>query len=358
MRCGDLSLHEGLVPRHRSEVMSIANRMLNLSAKRRKSKMLTAYPAFARAEAHAARKVSWLDLLDPTQDERSIVESDYGLQLPSREELSEVESSSRIAEENGILFLSMPIVSHARALEDAPSPIGFVLSKDVLVTIRYTQLRSFDAAAAKFSKSDTRTSSVDAFATLVEEMVDRSADLLEGIAAELDTVSRSVFLKTRVRRRRHLTRSNDALHRTLIEVGNAGERLSQIRSSLLGLQRIVPFVSETERDWVPTNMRTRLRTAQGDLLSLTDYETHLSDKVQFLLDAVLGFISTKQNDIFTVLTIVSVVGIPPTLVASIYGMNFKNMPELDWAWGYQFGLALIVLSTVLPILWFKWRGWL
>jgi magnesium transporter len=319
--------------------------------------MLTAYPAFAHAEAHAARKVSWLDLLDPTPEERSIVESDYGLKLPSREDLSEVESSSRISEENGVLFLSMPIASHARAFEEAPSPIGFVLSKDVLVTIRYTKLRSFDAAAARFSKSDTRRSSVDAFATVVEEMVDRSADVLEGIAAELDAVSRSVFLKNRTKRR-HLTRSNDALHRTLIEVGNAGERLSQIRGSLLGLQRIVPFASEPKREWIPNEVRGRLKVAQADLVSLTDYETHLSDKVQFLLDAVLGFINTKQNDIFTVLTIVSVVGIPPTLVASIYGMNFKNMPELEWAWGYQFGLALIALSTILPILWFKWRGWL
>jgi magnesium transporter len=93
------------------------------------------------------------------------------------------------------------------------------------------------------------------------------------------------------------------------------------------------------------------------LLSLTDYETHLYSKVQFLLDAVLGFINTKQNDIFTVLTIVSVVGIPPTLIASIYGMNFKNMPELDWAWGYQFGLGLILLSTIVPIILLKWRGW-
>jgi magnesium transporter len=144
----------------------------------------------------------------------------------------------------------------------------------------------------------------------------------------------------------------------LIEVGNAGERLSRIRGSLLGLQRIVPFVAKPERDWIPTKTRTRLQSAQTDLSSLTDYETHLSDKVRFLLDAVLGFITTKQDDIFTVLTIVSVVGIPPTPVARIYGMNFKNMPELEWAWGYQFGLALIVISTVLPILWFKWRGWL
>jgi magnesium transporter len=320
--------------------------------------MLTAYPAPPTAEVlHTAREVLWFDLLDPTTEEKASVESKLGLELPSREELSEVETSSRISEERGVLFLSMPIVSRAGAPEEAPSPIGFVLSKDVLLTIRYTQLGSFDKVAARFSKNDAPGSSVETFAALVEEIVDLSADLLEGIAAELDAVSRSVFVKTRGRRH-HLTRSNDALHDTLGDVGNGGNRLSRIRDSLLGLQRIVPFVSEPERDWIPNNMRSRLRIAQGDLLSLTDYETHLSDKVQFLLDAVLGFINTKQNEIFTVLTIVSVVGIPPTLVASIYGMNFKNMPELDWPWGYQYGLTLLILSTILPILWFKWRGWL
>src|SRR5262249_10653265 len=125
--------------------------------------MLTAYPASARVETHSPHKVSWIDLLDPTQEERASVETRYGLKLPSREELSEVESSSRISEEKGVLFLSMPIVSHAHAFEEAPSPIGFALSKDVLVTIRYTQLRSFDAAAAKFSKSDAGGSGVEAF---------------------------------------------------------------------------------------------------------------------------------------------------------------------------------------------------
>jgi magnesium transporter len=320
--------------------------------------MLTAYPASGHAEASpAAREGSWLDLLNPTDEEKASVERKYGLKLPSRQELSEVESSSRVSEKNGVLFLSMPVVASASALDQPPSPLGFVLSKDWLVTIRYTQLRSFDTVAAKFSKDDGRGTSVDAFAALVDEMVDLSADLLEEIGAELDAVSRAVFPRLR-KNRRHVSRSNDALRNVLIDVGNAGERLSRIRDILLGLQRIVPFAFGTERDWIPQKMQGRLRTAQNDLLSLTDYETHLSGKVQFLLDAVLGFINTKQNDIFTVLTVVSVVGIPPTLVASIYGMNFKNMPELGWAWGYQYGLALIVLSTVLPILWFKWRGWL
>jgi len=90
---------------------------------------------------------------------------------------------------------------------------------------------------------------------------------------------------------------------------------------------------------------------------LVDFEAHLSSKSQFLLDAILGFINTEQNDIFRVLTIVSVIGIPPTLIASMYGMNFHDMPELRWRWGYPYGLTLIALSALAPILWFKRRGW-
>jgi magnesium transporter len=319
--------------------------------------MLTAHPPSSDAKAHAKRKASWLDLLDPTPDERAIVEANYGVKLPSRDDLSEVESSSRTAEANDVLFLSVPNASHAHAEDEASSPVGFVLSKNVLVTIRYAPSRSFDAAAAKFAKCENGVSSAEAFATVVEEMVDMTADRLEGIGAELDAVLRSAFRKSRTRRD-DAARSNKALRNTLIEVGSAGERLSQLRGRLLGMQRIVPFACEPARRWIPDSVRRRLHVAQGDLQSLTDYQTHLSDKVQFLLDAVLGFITTKQNDIFTVLTVVSVVGIPPTLVAGIYGMNFKNMPELDWAWGYPFGLTMIVLSAILPILWFKWRGWL
>jgi magnesium transporter len=311
---------------------------------------------FQHAEVSSpAPTVSWIDLLHPTNEERASVEASYGLSLPSREELSEVELSSRISEKNGVLFLSMPTVSHVGGLDQAPSPLGFVLSKNLLVSIRYTQLHSFDTVAAKYSKVDGHFSSVDTFAALVDEMVDLSADLIEKIAADLDGVSRAVFSK--LGKQRQVTQSNEKLRGVLIGVGNAGERLSRIRDSVLGLQRIVPFVAGTEQDWIPANIRVRLRATQTDLSSLAEYETYLSDKVQFLLDAVLGFINTKQNDIFQVLTVISIVGIPPTLVASIYGMNFRNMPELSWAWGYPYALVLILLSAILPILWFKWRRW-
>jgi len=318
--------------------------------------MLTTYTTSENAgTSDAPQTVSWIDLMHPTNEERASVEGGYGLKLPSREELSQVELSSRLAERDGVLFLSMPTVSHMSGLDQAQSPLGFVLSKQLLVTIRYAHLQAFETVAERRSKDGGHSSSIDTFAALVDGMLELSADLIEQISAELDSVSRTIFSK--LGKQKHVTQSNDALRRVLIGVGIAGERLSRIRDSVLGLQRVVPFVAGAEQDWIPANIRARLKTTQNDLSSLAEYETHLSNKVQFLLDAVLGFINTKQNDIFQMLTVISIVGIPPTLVASIYGMNFKNMPELSWAWGYPYGLVLIVLSAILPIVWFKWRRW-
>jgi magnesium transporter len=142
-----------------------------------------------------------------------------------------------------------------------------------------------------------------------------------------------------------------------VTLGNMGETLSQIRESLLGLGRILDFTGDMAREWLGKEIEQRLKTVRQDLTSLSDFEDHLFEKIHFLLDALLGFVNAEQNDIFKVLTIASVVGIPPTLIASMYGMNFHNMPELSWQWGYAYGLTLIALSTVIPILWFKRRGW-
>jgi magnesium transporter len=319
--------------------------------------MLTSYPTPGREDGSLpASKVYWIDLLRPTEDERTHVEDNYHLQLPSREELSEVELSSRVSEENGVLFLNMPTVTYMSGIDHPPSPLGFVLSKDILVTIRYTELRAFETVAKKCAKDGAQMTSLETFSALVDEMVDLSADLLEGVATEMDAMSRRVFSRLG-RQRLRRPPSNDELGEALSAVGNAGERLSRIRDSILGLERIVPYVAGAELNWIPQETRIHLATPRNDLASLNEYQTHLSDKVQFLLDAVLGFINIKQSDIFQVLTVISVVGIPPTLVASMYGMNFKNMPELSWAWGYQYGLALIFLSAVVPLLWFKWRKW-
>lgn len=294
----------------------------------------------------------WLDLLNPTAGESAAIALQNGIQVPSRESLQEVETSSRLRLEGRVLYVSMPLALQDAAAGYAPLPLGFILTPDVLVTLRYSDVHAFAAVRARIMAEPM--SSGDVFVALIEGMVDFYADMLENVGRQLATISASAFGHATSLGGKRVTRD---LRESLHVVGTAGDQVSRVRESLLGLQRIIGFVSEMAADWLPPELRTRLKTAQQDSSSLVDFEAHLSNKTQFLLDAILGFINTEQNEIFKVLTIVSVVGIPPTLIASMYGMNFHNMPELGWRWGYPYGLTLIALSILLPILWFKRRGW-
>jgi magnesium transporter len=301
-------------------------------------------------------KTVWVDLCEPTEEELAQACRDYGLDIPPREQLEEIEFSSRLQYEDDVFTISVPVTPHAKDGEDVTSPLGFVLTRDILVTLRFAHLHTFPAIIKRVERRPR--SAPDVFMVIVEAMVDYNADRLEELRAEALAISNRVFHKEmRSRRKTNVKRVNRMLRDTLVEIGDMGERLSYIRDTLLVMQRAVPFVAEHGNGWLGDPIRARLKMAGSDVQSLNDYEVHLTDKLQFLLDATLGFINTEQNDLFKVLTIASVVGIPPTFVASMYGMNFHNMPELSWAWGYQWGLFLILLSTVIPIVWFKLRGW-
>jgi magnesium transporter len=305
-------------------------------------------------------EVVWIDLLRPEPDEISYVKRTTGLDVPSIEDLSEIESSSRLRNEAGTLYLSAPFVYRSDSDQPGTTPAGFVLTQERLITVRFQELPSF----TNFSTHDLATetdplSSAAVFAGLMDAISDRLADVLENIAAELDELSHRLFRSpaTQTGRRRPPARESADLRIILRRIGHCGDLASKIRDGLLGIGRIVPFV-ETHAEWLPAEIKPRLETVRLDVTSLSDYDMHIVNKVQLLLDATLGLINIEQNNIIKVLTIVSVVGIPPTLIASMYGMNFKDMPELDWSWGYPYGLALIVLSAILPIVWFKFRGWI
>jgi len=331
--------------------------------------MLQHYPISGSASDSNAG--GWIDLCEPGAEERARVERDYHIAVPSREALQEIETSSRLRADAGVLYLSMPLGLRDEAYGLSPVPLGFILSPTLLISVRYRALRAFDTVAAQLREHPI-TSSAAAFAALVEALVDNGADMLEQLARDLAVVSVRTFGQhangialsgeqapanagsgNNASRRAAISRE---LRESVKAVGAAGDLLSRVRETLLGLQRITRYV-EDMATWMPEDVKSRLAAARADLNSLVDFESSLSGKTQFLLDAVLGFINTEQNDIFKVLTIVSVVGIPPTLIASMYGMNFHNMPELNWRWGYPYGLTLIALSIVLPILWFKRRGW-
>ena len=301
-------------------------------------------------------EVIWLDLLNPTDSEKAFAESRAGVRIPSIDALSEIESSSRLVVEGEVIYLSTPAVAQADTAEAYLSPVGLILTSTLLVTVRFADLSIFDSVVEKVRRDESLRNNTGVFAALMEAIVDRGADVLERLGSELDQISRSVF-RGDADKTDHRSRSNQGLRQTLTAIGRIGDRLSKARDVFLGVGRIVPFVVDLPREWIVPEFQNRLGAVSKDIASLNDYEAHLSNKVQFLLDAVLGFITIQQNDLFKVLTIVSVVGIPPTLVAGIYGMNFKFMPELSWAWGYPYGLAVIVLSGLIPVLWFKWRGW-
>ena len=312
--------------------------------------MLKTFPSGTDKLADAV----WIDLFDPTEAEVKTISSALHIRIPSREALEEIETSSRLRSDEQSLRLSMPVVAHGE--DELPTPLGLILTKDQLITIRYSELHAF-AEVLKQVEGIASCSSSQVFSMLVDGMVDFAADVLERLSEGLNDISRNAFRRYASQRQHNIARSNKRLKETLVALGASGEQLSQIRDSILGLQRISSFSVDKGGKLLDPDTTARLKTATQDLQSLADFEIHLSNKTQFLLDAVLGFINTEQNDIFKVLTIVTVIGIPPTLIASMYGMNFEGMPEYHWHYGYAFGLLLVVMSDLLHPIWFKWRGW-
>lgn len=308
--------------------------------------------------------VVWIDLLDAHPHEVAAVERATGLHVPTLAELVEIENSSRLRTKAGVLYLSAPVVFRMQPITADSVPqttsVGFVLSSDIMITVRFARLTAFASFAEQASQpGGALPSSAGAFVGLIDAVIDRLADVLESVGSDLDQISLRVFRpdSTDAPKRRPAREDAD-LREILRRIGRNGDLTSKIRDSLLGIGRLVPYTATVGAAWIPAELLPRLEVQRQDITSLNDYDAHLTNKVQLLLDATMGLINIEQNNIIKVLTVVSVVGVPPTFFASLYGMNFHNMPELGWTYGYQYGLALILLSAVGPLVWFKLRGWL
>lgn len=301
-------------------------------------------------------EIIWADLLNATAEEKQFVERLLRIRVPSAESLSEIEASSRLILEHGTLYLSSPAVRLDQDNEAEITPVGFVVGPHVLVTVRFAELPIFDQIGKRIGSDGSLENGMCVFTALLEAMVDRGADVLEHLGARVDQLSRGVFKGGLVRTKRPV-RSSRRMREALENVGELADRLAKARDVLLGVGRIASFAGDVGSEWITTASKKRLEAVSKDVASLGDYETRLSDKIQLLLDAVLGFINIQQNELFKILTIVSVVGVPPTILVGIWGMNFKNMPELNWTFGYPLSLLVITASGVLPLIWFKRRGW-
>jgi magnesium transporter len=297
----------------------------------------------------------WIDLLNPTQEEEKKVERALKFDVPTREEQQEIEASSRLYQEDGAYFMTATLLYQPEQGEPRTTPVTFILADQRLVTVRYAQPRAFTIYVARCNRAETDLKSGTAVLIgLLETIVDRLADFIERIQAEVEGLSHSIFeIKGRAAARQ---RRFDVMLRA---IGREGEITSKARESAHSFGRLLTFLvhAVNERKEVKP-LQARVRTAARDVTSLTDHATFLSGKIIFLLDATLGMVSIQQNDIIKIFSVAAVVFLPPTLIASIYGMNFHHMPELDWRFSYPLALLLMVLAAVLPYLYFKRRGWL
>jgi magnesium transporter len=307
--------------------------------------------------ADALREAVWIDLLNPAPDEIERVQKATGLEVPSEADVSEIETSSRLANRDGALYLSMPLIQFAEGGTRGVS-IGLVLNSERLMSVRFAPSRIFDTFYDHIPRGSTvHKGAPHIFVGLLETIVDRQADVLEQVRSDLDAISHAIFAMG-VNQEGGRKAEDATLRRTLGQLGHIGHLISHVRDTQVGAARIVPYVEATAAEWMPKDLLPRLLTLRQDIASVSDFDTHLNDKLQFLLDATLGFINIAQNNVMKVMAIASVVGIPPVLIAGIYGMNFKNIPEYDWAWGYEWGWGLIILTTLIPLGVFRWRKWI
>ncbi len=296
----------------------------------------------------------WIDLLEPTPGEEKLVEETFKIDVPTREEMREIEASSRLYEEQGALFMTATIVTKLDTDLPQNAQVTFILVGPRLVTNRYTDPLPFRRF---ISYSETHPgvcgSGATLLAGLLEAIVNRIADVLERVGSEIDSVSTDIF--SRPQRERP---AGSNFGRMLERIGQCGELVSKARESLASLARLLVFIQQVAEEHVSQEARTRLSTLSRDVIPMSEYATFLGDKVQFLLDATLGMVSIDQNNILKIFSVVTVFLLPPSVIVGFYGMNFEHIPWLHERWGAWFALGLMVVSAVAPYMYFKRRGWL
>ena len=297
----------------------------------------------------------WVDLVNPTGAEDKAVERLLGIAIPTREDMQEIEISSRLYIENSARYMTATLMCHSDTDMPRTTAVTFILGDHRLVTVRYDQPKPFALVEAKLARTCAPSITGEmVLMELLDAVIDRCADILERCGMEIDQVSHDIF-EPESERHGHAKQYSQIL----ISIGRKGDLTSKVRESLVSIGRVVTFLSAVVEGvkW-SKDMREQLKTMQRDVASLTDHASYLSSKITFVLDAMLGVVNLEQNNIIKLFSVMAVVLMPPTLIASIYGMNFKAMPELEWEHGYPLALVLMVIAAVVPYWIFKFKKWL
>jgi magnesium transporter len=294
----------------------------------------------------------WIDVYRPIPEQVATVEA-LGVPVPSLADMEEIEMSNRLYQENGLDVMTAVLPGLSTTKEAMAGPVTFILAPGRLVTVRYHAPRPFETFPDRADKSTTGCGDpLRLFLGLVEDIVARMADLLEGVGTSLDAVAREV----------HVPEGNlpiDRLRAALAELGRQGELVSRVRLALLTLDRMLGFFAVTgaKRDGSKA-LQSAIKAHLRDIKALEVHGDFLGGRIALITDVTLGMVNLSQNATIRIVSVVAVIFLPPTLIASAYGMNFALMPELEWRYGYPMALGLMLGAAVFTYLFFKWRNWL
>lgn len=300
---------------------------------------------------------TWIDLEEPTKEEERLVEQCVGLNVPTQEDLAEIEPSSRLYEKGGALYMTLSVVRGIVEGQPATTPIGFVLTDNRLVTIRYATPKPILSFIDHVRhEPDMARDASTVLGRLLDAIIDRLADELETLGEEIEKVSAHIFHKKMDDRRIPAAR----LTALLTRIGRAQSLVAKIRYTAVSASRLLSFLRASARINAAGSEVTKrhLDSLATDAASLIEHSSFLADNLTFLLDASLGLISVEQNAAMKLFSWAALIFLPPTLIAGIYGMNFHHLPELDWLYGYPWALGLMLASAVLPLWVLKRRGWI
>ena len=300
---------------------------------------------------------TWIDLEEPTRDEEALVERCVTVDVPTQDEMSEIEPSSRLYEQQGALYMTVSVLVGVEDGAPSSSPISFVLTDNRLVTVRYATPKPVRAFSEHLRREpELARDAPTVLVRLLDAIIDRLADELEKVGAEIERLSSEIFQKEFEDRRIPA----DKLTRLLTAIGRAQTLTTKIRYTAVSTSRMLSFLAGSKRlhEEAQVDARNHVASLTTDVTSLSEHASFLSDNLTFLLDASLGLISIEQNAAMKLFSWAAVVFLPPTLIAGIFGMNFHHMPELNWPYGYPLSLSLMLVSAVGPYLYFKKRGWI
>ena len=303
----------------------------------------------------------WVDALRPRKEDEAALESSLNVEIPTPEEMREIEVSSRLYVDGDAAFMTALVLSHSDGDDVVLAPVTFILSGSRLITVRFEEPRVFTTFPERAQRAALGcTDAESVLMGLLDAIVDRLADVLERVVGEIDALSRDIFRPERPGKKKdRRPRTTEDYQRILEAIGRKYDVTSNIRDSLVTLERLASFfLNVAQQRKASRDLTARIKSFARDTDALSEHVDSVSQKVTFLLDATLGMVNIEQNAIIKIFSVAATIFLPPTLIASIYGMNFDFMPELAWPLGYPFAILLMILFAVLPYLFFKRKGWL